>query len=305
MKSIIAYNDKVLDGEYKMWHPNGKLYFSGNYANNLKSGDFEVYDESGTLLKKGVYQEGKLISGENIVLDMIYRDPEIPAKFISGEAAFNEYLSQKGAALETSKIITVNKNINLDLSTDKNGKITRLQPISKTTQIETELIKALFKDCPDFSPAMIENIPVQSVQKITLAFTKEGINIIKQDKTFTTVDIMPEFPGGQDALKRFITTELKYPIEAMKAGIQGTVIISFIIDEEGNVVNAIIVRGVNTSLDLEAIRVVEMMPKYKPGMLKGEAVKVRYSIPIKFAFTNNPNKVGWATQNETLLNRRQ
>ena len=304
-KSMIAYNDKVLDGEYKMWHANGKLYFSGYYANNLKNGDFEVYNDTGELLKKGGYQEGKLISGENIVLDMVYRDPEIAAMFKSGDAAFNEYLSQKGLELETSKIVTTNKKITLDLITDKSGKIAGLQNIARATPIESELIKALFKDCPDFSPATIENIPVQSVQNFTLDFSKDGIKICPQDKTLMGVKKMPEFPGGQAAFNQYLATSLKYPVEAAKAGIQGVVLVTYVVDEEGKIVNVKLVRGIDPLLDLEAIRVIETMPKHTPGEENGIPVKVRLTIPVKFAFTNNPNKVGWATQNETLLNRRQ
>lgn len=286
MNSMISYNNKILNGEYKMWYPNGKLCYSGNYANNVKNGDFEVYNESGELLKKGIYQDGKLISGENIVLDMIYRDPEIPAKFKSGDVAFNEYLSQKGTELETSKIITTNKKISLDILFDKSGKIVRLQNISQVTPIQSELIKALFKDCPDFNPATIENIPVQSVMKMSMVFSKEGIKISPEEKTSATVKKMPEFPGGPAAFNQYIATSLKYPFEAAKAGIQGLVLISCIIDEEGNVSRVKVVRGVDPLLDQEAIRVVEMMPKFTPGTSNGEAVKVSYTIPVKFVLTS-------------------
>jgi TonB family protein len=142
----------------------------------------------------------------------------------------------------------------------------------------------LFKNCPDVSPATVENIPVQSIRKMTLTFSKEGIRIGQEEKIYTMVDKMPEFPGGDEGRRRYVAASVKYPIEAMKAGIQGTVFVSYIVDREGNIVEAKVVRGVHQLLDQEALRVVETLPKHTPGKSNGETVRVSYTVPITFAF---------------------
>ena len=93
----------------------------------------------------------------------------------------------------------------------------------------------------------------------------------------------PEFPGGMEALMKFLSENVCYPEEAYKAGIQGRVVVSFIIEPDGSISNVQVVQGVNDSLDAEAVRVVRTMPKWTPGMEGGEAVRVKYNLPITFS----------------------
>ena len=99
---------------------------------------------------------------------------------------------------------------------------------------------------------------------------------------FDAVDIRPEFPGGERALFNFINGEKRYPADAYSAGIEGRVLISFIIAADGTVSNATVVRGVDDSLNREAVRVVNLMPKWTPGKVDGETVNVRHVITIVF-----------------------
>ncbi len=99
---------------------------------------------------------------------------------------------------------------------------------------------------------------------------------------YNFVDIQPEFPGGMPALLSFISKSIKYPVVAQETNVQGRVFVSFVVNEDGTVSNAAILRGVDPALDKEAIRVVNMMPKWKPGMQSGRNVKVNYRIPISF-----------------------
>ena len=96
------------------------------------------------------------------------------------------------------------------------------------------------------------------------------------------VDEMPEFPGGMASLLRFINSSIKYPVIAQENGIQGKVIITFVIDKEGSVTNVNVFRGIDSSLDAEAMRVVKNLPKWKPGKQNGRPVKVNYNVPINF-----------------------
>jgi len=96
---------------------------------------------------------------------------------------------------------------------------------------------------------------------------------------------MPVFPGGDLGLMKYIQKNLKYPAIAREYNITGKVYVSYIVDEDGSVINVKIARGVDKHLDAEAVRVIRSLPKYKPGNQRGKAVKVQYTIPINFTLT--------------------
>ena len=91
-----------------------------------------------------------------------------------------------------------------------------------------------------------------------------------------------EFPGGQQALMTFLSQNMKYPSEAMEAGIQGRVLVGFVINKDGSVDEVKVVRSAHATLDAEAVRVVKAMPKWKPGKKDGKTVRVRYTLPLTF-----------------------
>ena len=99
---------------------------------------------------------------------------------------------------------------------------------------------------------------------------------------FEVVEEMPEFPGGVDAMMEYLQKQLRYREAAKGKGIQGRVTVQFIIDKEGNVTNSKVTRSVDKDMDTEAIRLVKAMPKWKPGMQKGKAVAVKYTVPVVF-----------------------
>lgn len=104
----------------------------------------------------------------------------------------------------------------------------------------------------------------------------------EEEVILTFVDDMPEFPGGESSLLKFLGNNVKYPVIAQENGIQGKVYVSFVINETGNINDVCIVRGVDISLNNEALRVVRSMPRWKPGKQAGKTVKVRYNVPIFF-----------------------
>ncbi|UKK63077.1 TonB family protein [Prevotella communis] len=102
------------------------------------------------------------------------------------------------------------------------------------------------------------------------------------DKPFDVVEQMPSFPGGKEALMKFISENVKYPKEAEEKGLQGRVVVRYIIEKDGSISEVEIVKSVNEYLDAEAIRVVNAMPKWKPGKQKGEPVRVKFTLPVTF-----------------------
>ena len=111
-----------------------------------------------------------------------------------------------------------------------------------------------------------------------------------REDVYFEVEELPEFKGGQEALFKFIQTNIVYPEEAKKNGIQGKVFVSFVINESGVVDGAKIERSVNVSIDEEALRIVREMPEWIPGKKDGKPVKVSMTLPIMFALEENNKK---------------
>ncbi len=102
-------------------------------------------------------------------------------------------------------------------------------------------------------------------------------------EVFLVVEEMPEFPGGQAAMLKFIGKHLRYPSSAQAKGIAGIVYVSFVISPEGQVTQVEVMKGIDTACDQEAVRVISKMPAWKPGRQSGRNVSVRYSLPIRFS----------------------
>lgn len=105
---------------------------------------------------------------------------------------------------------------------------------------------------------------------------------IEEEEIFMVVEEQPGFPGGDAERMRFLMKNIKYPTMAKESGIQGTVYVSFVVERNGAITDVQILRGIGGGCDEEAVRVVKMMPKWKAGKQRGKAVRVRFSMPIKF-----------------------
>ena len=105
----------------------------------------------------------------------------------------------------------------------------------------------------------------------------------EEEVVFVIVESMPEFPGGQQALFKYLSENIKYPVIAQENGIQGRVVCQFVVNKDGSIVDIEVVRsGGDPSLDKEAVRVIKSMPKWKPGKQRGKAVRVKYTVPVSF-----------------------
>lgn len=102
------------------------------------------------------------------------------------------------------------------------------------------------------------------------------------NKVFDVVEEMPHFPGGAAALQAFLSSNTKYPVVAQENGVQGRVIVSFVVERDGSITDVKVVRSVDPSLDREATRVVKSMPRWSPGKQNGSAVRVKYTVPVVF-----------------------
>lgn len=103
-----------------------------------------------------------------------------------------------------------------------------------------------------------------------------------KEEVFMVAEQMPEFPGGMKELLKFLQDNLKYPENAMKNNVQGRVIVQFVVEKDGTPTEFKVLRSVDPDLDAEALRVLQTMPKWKPGMQRGEVVRVKYTVPVSF-----------------------
>ena len=105
---------------------------------------------------------------------------------------------------------------------------------------------------------------------------------VEQNKVFDVVEQQPSYPGGMGALNQWLASNIKYPAMAAENGIEGRVVVQFVVERDGSVSGVHVVRGVDPSLDKEATRVVSQMPKWIPGKQNGSAVRVKYTVPVTF-----------------------
>ena len=107
-------------------------------------------------------------------------------------------------------------------------------------------------------------------------------HVVEETKIFTVVEQMPMFPGGDAALMSYLANNIHYPTVAAENGVQGRVVVGFVVERDGSITDVRILRGVDPSLDREAMRVVKSMPRWTPGKQNGSAVRVKYQVPVAF-----------------------
>ena len=150
-----------------------------------------------------------------------------------------------------------------------------------------------------------QQTPVKKgVKAGTIKMGNQTIKVVKSDeqskadaatpqtdksRTFDVVEQMPEYPGGSAELLKFLSKNVKYPVEAEKAGIQGRVILTFVVEKDGTISEPTVVKSVDPVLDAEAVRVISAMPNWVPGRQNGEVVRVKYAVPVTFALQKAPS----------------
>ena len=107
-------------------------------------------------------------------------------------------------------------------------------------------------------------------------------HVVEETKIFTVVEQMPMFPGGDPALMRYLSSNIHYPTVAAENGVQGRVVVGFVVERDGSITDVNVLRSVDPSLDREAMRVVKSMPRWTPGKQNGSAVRVKYQVPVTF-----------------------
>ena len=177
----------------------------------------------------------------------------------------------------------------------------RIKMITQSKKAKGVVIKALLT-LPLFALLLFANCKSNGNDKpadqkdVTTAATEtvetQAVETVVNDDSevyLGGVDVLPEYPGGANAMYEFVQKNVKYPESAKDKGIEGKVYVQFVVEKDGSLSSFQMLRGVSDDIDAEAIRVLKMMPKWKPGMKDGEPVRVQYTMPFKFQLTGNEN----------------
>ena len=183
----------------------------------------------------------------------------------------------------------------LNFVVEKDGSLSDIRVLRGIDPLLDEEAVRVVKRMPRWIPGKNKGEIVRARFTLPVAFqlkqndgkkTSASTNEVASDTPFEIVQQSPEFPGGIDGLNKWLRENLIYPVVAQENGIQGKVIMRFVIEKDGSVTNAQVLRSVDASLDKEAMRVVGLMPKWKPGIQKGKAVRVYYTMPVAFQLKN-------------------
>lgn len=182
------------------------------------------------------------------------------------------------------------------VNTDGSISQERIVRSSGSVLLDAEALRVV-NSLPKWIPAKIAGKDVRSYYTLPITFKLDTIKptdaeVSKDeehaDDSSLVVENMPEYPGGVQAMMQFLSDNIKYPKDAQEKAIEGRVICQFIVEKDGSIVEVTIASSSgNASLDKEAIRAVQSMPKWKPGLQKGEPVRVKFTVPINFHFGHN------------------
>ena len=228
--------------------------------------------------------------------------------FLHGQKALNDYFANHVRLASDSEPAD---SIVLSVTVQSNGVVELPKVVSKPGYIDASTLLNACTDMPKWQPAYQDGVPVKKEALFALRIKRTNQSLVAEQnataleaipsteetgnsgaKVFDVVEQMPEFPGGHAALMKWIGNNIKYPAIAEENGIQGRVVCTFVVERDGSITDVQVARSIEPSLDKEAVRVLTMMPKWNPGRQNGEAIRVKYTVPVTFRLgTPMPAKV--------------
>ena len=250
-------------------------------------GEFSVYESTkpGRGVSSGNSEEGE-------IFQVVEEQPMFPGgmeemmKFLQQNIKYPKEAQEQGKQGRVIVQFVVNK----DGSITGDSVVRSVDPL-----LDAEALRVV-RSMPNWTPGKQKGKPVRVRFTLPVTFHLNGdapkqATEVKQpeatdDKIFQVVEDQPEFPGGMEGLMKHLSKEIKYPKEAQEKGTQGRVIVQFVVRKDGSITDAKIMKPVDPLLDAEALRVVSEMPNWIPGKQRGEAVNVRFTLPVMFRLSN-------------------
>ncbi len=227
------------------------------------------------------------------IFTVVEQKPEFPG----GEAERIRYLSQNINYPYEARVEGITGTVYVTFVIEKSGSVSDVRIIRGIGGGCDEEVVRLVKSMPNWMPGVQRGKPVRVQYTMPVKFnlaTPEEIENYQailasdtiynpEDDIFTVVEDSPEFPGGSEALNKFLEKNIEYPELARQNEIQGTVYATFVVEKSGKVNHVRILRGIGGGCDEEAMRVVKLMPKWKAGKQRGKPVRVQFNLPMKFS----------------------
>ncbi|WP_184546674.1 M56 family metallopeptidase [Mucilaginibacter sp. FT3.2] len=226
--------------------------------------------------------------------------------FPGGIDAFGRFLSANTRYPKDAREKNIQGKVICKFVVEEDGSLSDIQTVkSVSPDIDAEAIRVLNLS-PKWNPGVQNGLKVRTQYAVPINFTLAGdgnkptepAQTITDDNVYSSVEELPGFPGGVEALGKFLSANIKYPANAREKGIEGRVICTFVIETDGSLSNIKISRGVSPDLDEEALRVLKLSPNWTPGKQGDKKVRVQYSIPISFTLADEKKPLK-ATENKS------
>jgi TonB family protein len=277
---IVVIDGKVSDmsleeATRKLGKDYGKFTYVTNEAAKAK------YGEKGA---KGAFEVISRSKARESGLILPYpRNDEADFPTFRGESylAFADWVAEKAKYPKEAAAKNISGWARMSYTVETNGSVSQIEPSSDTDPVFAAELTKVMESSPRWKSPENSDASEPFTSEILIRF--ELPERVSNGIVYIMVDEMPQFPGGDAALFKFLYETIKYPAEAKDNGIQGKVILRFIVTSVGNVENVYVVRGVDPLLDNEAVRVMNICPKWEPGKMKGKPVNIYYSVPISFS----------------------
>ena len=214
--------------------------------------------------------------------EQVFTVVEKMPSFLGGDAELLKYIATNIKYPKESQDNGEQGRVICSFIVGRDGSVNNPEVLRGVTPLLNEEAVRVINTMPRWNPGMQRGKAVAVKYTVPITFRLKSPVEEAKEETLTVVDVMPQYPGGDRELLKFIAQSIKYPTDAQEAGVQGRVICSFVVDKKGNIVEPKVIRGIDPSLDAEALRVIGMMPRWTPGRQDGKAVRVLYTVPITF-----------------------
>lgn len=231
--------------------------------------------------------------------ESIFAVVEQMPKFQGGDAELNTFLRSNVRYPDTCRKANIQGSVHVQFIVEKDGAISNVEVIKSVNEFLDNEAKRAVSMMPNWTPGYQHGVPVRVKYTVPINFRlnndfdkeeSQRVDTISEEVSesglsapFQVVEQMPSFPGGMEKLNEYLKTNLQYPENCKKENIQGRVFVQFIVERDGTIGNAEVVKSVNPYLDKEAIRLILSMPKWTTGRQRGVAVRVSYTVPVNFS----------------------
>ena len=213
--------------------------------------------------------------------DKVFEKLDVLPEFPGGGKAMMQWISQNMQYPKNAVDGNIEGRVIVSFIVEKDGSISNVEVKKSVHELLDKEALRVINAMPKWKPGMQDGQPARARFFVPISFKTQQSAEVKE-KVFEDLDNMPEFPGGGKAMMEWLSQNIQYPKEAVDGKIEGRVMISFVIEKDGSVSNAKVIRGIDESLDNEALRVVNAMPNWKPGMQDGQPARARFTIPVSF-----------------------